>query len=45
MSIDRIARGCAGTLVRASLLQSVSTGFCPLAAVLREAGVCPGAAF
>ena len=31
--------------VRANLLQSSFTGFCPLAIVLKKAGVTPGAAF
>lgn len=31
--------------VGANLLQSSFTGFCPLAAILRKAGVKPGAAF
>jgi hypothetical protein len=31
--------------VGANLLQSSFTGFCPLAAILRKAGVNPGAAF
>ena len=32
-------------LVGANLLQSSFTGFCPLATILRKAGVKPGAAF
>jgi Protein of unknown function (DUF2892) len=31
--------------VGANLLQSAFTGFCPLALILRKAGVRPGAAF
>jgi len=31
--------------VGANLLQSAFTGFCPLAVILRRAGVKPGAAF
>ncbi|MDH4106190.1 MAG: DUF2892 domain-containing protein [Gammaproteobacteria bacterium] len=31
--------------VGANLLQASFTGFCPLAAILRKAGVQPGAAF
>lgn len=31
--------------VGANLLQASFTGFCPLAAILRKAGVKPGAAF
>jgi Protein of unknown function (DUF2892) len=31
--------------VGANLLQSAFSGFCPLAAILRRAGVKPGAAF
>jgi hypothetical protein len=31
--------------VGANLFQSAFTGFCPLAAILRKAGVKPGAAF
>jgi hypothetical protein len=41
MSIDRFVLAFVG----ANLLQSAFTGFCPLAAILRKAGVQSGAAF